>query len=258
MGAKIAGHPFAWIEINNIVTHRTRELILSKKDKKYEISVEGMCEGDCKIQLLHKQGKKFTKVCHFWFNTGFIDWKADNKLDKSVIDVANKDKKCKIFKSDFSITPIFRPYDSKADKEPEEKFNNWIKYNLVKEKKKQFIPATDDDGNDTEDSSIELKAEEDGDASFLKKEQEIIELDNGMRYSSDDELMGGRNQSRSIYKTDGYHLDFDLTESDEESVDFTEDDLGSSYGVPLTVAPNPKRNLGPSEKINTSKGKKKK
>jgi len=260
--AKINGQPFAWIEINNIVTHRTPEVILGKKQKGYEIIVEGMCEGDCKIQLLHKQGRKFTKVCHFWFNTGFIDCQGDNKLNKPMIDVANKDKKAKIFKHEFCIIPVFRPYDPKTEKEPEEKFNNWMRYSLAKEKKKQTM-TTDDDGNDTEDSSVELKEEEDGDAAFLKKLEvptpppQKIQT-NGVKHSNSEEEQGGRNQSRSIYKTDGYNLDFDLTESDEESVDCTEDELGGSAGVPLTIAPSPKRNKGPSDKITHSKGKKKK
>jgi len=219
-----------------------------------------MCEGDCKIQLLHKQGRKFTKVCHFWFNSGFIECQGDNKLVKAMIDVANKDKKCKIFKSNFSIIPVFRPYDPKTEKEPEERFNNWIKFSEAKEKKKQTT-TIDEDGNDTEDSSVELKAEEDGDAVFLKKLEEKtppnIEL-NGMKGSNSEEE-GGRNQSRSIYKTDGYNLDFDLTDSDEESVDCTEDGpLGGSTGVSLTIAPSPKRNKGPSEKITNNKGRKKK
>jgi len=51
-----------------------------------------MCEGDCKIQLMHKQGKKLVKVCHFWFNTGFVE-NGELQLKKAVIDVANKDKK---------------------------------------------------------------------------------------------------------------------------------------------------------------------
>jgi len=136
--AKIGGAPLAWIEINNIVTHRTPEVTLSKKQKGYEIIVEGMCEGDCKIQILHKQGKKVTKVCHFWFNTGFVDAHSNIKFNKAVIDVANKDKKCKIFKSNFSITPVFRAYDPKTEKESEDKYNNWIKFSLAKEKKSNW------------------------------------------------------------------------------------------------------------------------
>src|SRR5687768_12277283 len=56
--AKIAGQPLAWIEINNMVTHRANEVPMGKKQKGFEMIVEGMCEGDCKIQILHKQGRK--------------------------------------------------------------------------------------------------------------------------------------------------------------------------------------------------------
>jgi len=274
--AKIAGQPLAWIEINNIVTHRTNEVTLGKKAKGYEIAVEGMCEGDCKIQILHKQGRKVTKVCHFWFNTGFIDTHADNKFIKSVIDVANKDKKCKIFKNQFSITPVFRPYDSnsKSEKDPEEKYNNMLKFSLAKERKKKPTPVQEfDDGNDTEDSSVELKAEEDGDAAFLKKEEEkpltVEKVKNGNR---SDEEKGGRNQSRSIYKTDGYNLDLDLTESDEESVDCSEGEENFYEGDGIAIHPannnnnnnhtkvsETKRNPPPPSALSSdSKGKKKK
>jgi len=243
--AKIAGAPLAWIEINNIITHRSSEVILTKKQKGYEITVEGMCEGDCKIQIVHKQGRKVTKVCHFWFNTGFIDPYSDTKFGKAVIDVANKDKKCKIFKSDYSITPIFRPYEPKHEKD-EEKYNNWIKISLAKEKEKikKPPPVEEDLGNDTEGSSVELKVEEeDGDAAFIKRE-EVVEkpppgcpppaipvtttatekvepmVENGTKLDSEEEK-GGRNQSRSIYKSDGYNLDLDLSESDTESEDLS-------------------------------------
>jgi len=75
--------------------------------KEYEIPILGMCEGDCKIQLLVKQGKKLTKVCHFWFNTGFVE-ELELNLAKPVIDVANKDKKCKVFKNNFTIHAFFQ------------------------------------------------------------------------------------------------------------------------------------------------------
>jgi len=270
--AKIAGQPLAWVEINNMITHRANEIPIGKKQKGFEITVEGMCEGDCKIQILHKQGRKVTKVCHFWFNTGFIDPHGDNKFVKNMIDVANKDKKCKIFKNEFCILPIFRPYDPKTEKDPEEKYNNWLKNSLIKERKKQAIPIQDnDDGNDTEDSSVELKAEEDGDAAFLKKEDEkpltVEKVENGKKHSSEEEK-GGRNQSRSIYKTDGYNLDLDLTESDEESVDRTDDENGcEGDGIVVHLSGNKisetKRNpppapSAPSALSSDSKGKKKK
>ncbi len=50
----------------------------------------------------HDAFGKDTKMCHLWFNTKFID---NNYLgfEKSVIDKALKDAKCKHFKSDFKI-----------------------------------------------------------------------------------------------------------------------------------------------------------
>jgi len=249
ISAKIAGQPLAWIEINNIVTHRSAEVTLSKKQKGYELIVDGMCEGDCKIQIVHKQGRKVTKVCHFWFNSGFVDPHMDNKFSKAVIDVANKDKKCKIFKNDFIITPVFRAYDPKTEKEPEEKFNNWLKYSLAKEKEKKRTVAPIegvDDLNDTEDSSIELKAEDDGDAAFVKKEEEKAAAEKTDKVDKaekaepgETEEKGGREKSRSIYKTDGYNLDLDLTESDTESVDCSDEEIPNGDGITITVQSPP-------------------
>jgi len=291
IGAKIAGQPLAWIEINNIVTHRSAEVTLAKKQKGYEIILEGMCEGDCKIQIVHKQGRKVTKVCHFWFNTGFIDHHHENKFTKAVIDVANKDKKCKIFKNNFYITPVFRPYDPKTEKESEDKFNNWLKYSLAKEKEKKKTVAPiegPDDLNDTEDSSLELKAEDDGDAAFVKKEEEkaaaekIDKVDNAEKAEpGETEEKGGREKSRSIYKTDGYNLDLDLTESDTESIDRSDEENeqvpNGGDGITISASSQPappqpavsnhntpvtnnsgKRNKGASEKNTDSKGKEKK
>jgi len=134
-----------------------------------------------------------------------------------------KTKKCKIFKNDFSITPVFRNYDPKT--EPEEKYYNWIKYSLAKEKKKLSVPIQDDDQNDTENSSLELKPEDDGDAIFAKetKEEKIPPVESTPVKPEEEGGRGGR--TRSVYKTDGYNLDFDLTETDSESVDRTEDKM---------------------------------
>jgi len=220
----------------------------------------------------NKEERSVTKVCHFWFNTGFIDPLVENKFSKAVIDVANKDKKCKIFKSDFSIIPVFRAYDPKTEKDPEEKYNNWIKYSLAKEKekKKTVVPIEGpDDLNDTEDSSLSLKQEEDGDAAFMKKTEEKAAAEKTNKEKSDkndkpdkidkpaktdkadkndkpekndkpdkndkpekgekpengeNEETPGPERRKSVYKTDGYNLDLDLTESDTESVDCTEED----------------------------------
>jgi len=156
---KLAGQPLVWIEMDNIVTHRSKEVEIKKKQKEIEIAVEGMVEGDCKVQLVHKQGKKLTKVCHFWFNTGFIE-SNELKLTKAVIDVANKDKRCKIFKLEFSRCAHFREWNEHTDKE--EHYNNWRSKSLANKRavNEPKVEKEEDEGPDT-DSSIELKAEDD-------------------------------------------------------------------------------------------------
>jgi len=141
--------------------------------KEYEIPILGMCEGDCKIQLLVKQGKKLTKVCHFWFNTGFVE-ELELNLAKPVIDVANKDKKCKVFKNNFTIHAFFRKWDPKDEKE-EEKFNNVRRQNITKQ---ATVPKPEkqeeEHGVDTE-SSFDLKAGIDDDQDDKKKPDNKIE-----------------------------------------------------------------------------------
>jgi len=157
---KLAGQPLVWIEMENIVTHRSKEIEIRKKQKEIEISVEGMCEGDCKVQLVHKQGKKLTKVCHFWFNTGFIEG-AELRLTKSVIDVANKDKRCKIFKTEFAVGAHFREWIEYTDKE--EQFNNWRNKSLANKRANEpkVVEKEEDEGPDSDSSLGELKAEDD-------------------------------------------------------------------------------------------------
>eukprot|EP01126_Amoeba_proteus_P042141 TRINITY_DN4576_c0_g1_i4.p1 TRINITY_DN4576_c0_g1~~TRINITY_DN4576_c0_g1_i4.p1 ORF type:complete len:258 (-),score=87.09 TRINITY_DN4576_c0_g1_i4:211-984(-) len=65
--------------------------------------------GDCNIQLLLKKaiGGEI-ELCHFWFNTGFHCNEMHLKLDKPSIDIANKDKKNKVFKEDFALEAFFQ------------------------------------------------------------------------------------------------------------------------------------------------------
>jgi len=111
---EVNGDPYVIIEINDTVVH-TSEVgtieKMGKKSYKADIPVFGRVEGDIKIQLsIRKKPNGKQKLCHFWFNTGFI---IDNKVDfiKEEIDVANKDKKCKIFKEDFAIEAFFKEPD---------------------------------------------------------------------------------------------------------------------------------------------------
>eukprot|EP01137_Pigoraptor_chileana_P029154 Opistho-2@13977 len=81
--------------------------------RKEQPVIEMPCEkhiqvaGDVKVEVYHKGFKK-EKMFHFWFNTFFA---TDNKitLSKMELDKANKDKKDKIFKSNFHIEVLFSP-----------------------------------------------------------------------------------------------------------------------------------------------------
>jgi len=262
--AKLPGQPLVWIEMNNIITHRAKEVDYSvkKKLKEVEVLVEGMCEGDCKIQLAHKQGKKLTKVCHFWFNTGFVEGN-EVKMSKGVIDVANKDKKCKVFKSDFTLTGLFRQWDPKQEKD-DEKYNNWRSKSKAKQKQALINPKPekeDDNGCDTE-SSFELKAEEDeaeekkpkkSEKKKEKKEKKGEEkdekevADNKTTTKEEDEedkvdkyAEQDARTNRKTYNYEGYDLPIKVTESDEESVDVSANDPAnndtSESKTPLTAS----------------------
>jgi len=78
--------------------------------------VFGRVQGDIKIQLLvRKRGNK-QSLCHFWFNTGFVETMR-LELPKSEIDVANKDRKCNVFAENFGITVFFKEFDTEDLKE---------------------------------------------------------------------------------------------------------------------------------------------
>eukprot|EP01130_Rhizamoeba_saxonica_P003589 TRINITY_DN149_c0_g1_i2.p1 TRINITY_DN149_c0_g1~~TRINITY_DN149_c0_g1_i2.p1 ORF type:complete len:431 (-),score=116.87 TRINITY_DN149_c0_g1_i2:55-1347(-) len=102
----VAGKAFISIEYENDVIHETEpNVAVDKKAPYVDIPVLFPVQGDIKIQLAVKKGGR-NNLCHFWFNTAFVE---DFQLfmEKSEIDVANKDPKCKIFKEEFSITCFF-------------------------------------------------------------------------------------------------------------------------------------------------------
>jgi len=287
---KLSGQPLAWIEIKNLVSHRSLEVEFKKKTKEYEIPIEGMVEGDVKIQVLYKQGRKLEKACHFWFNTGFLEG-HELQLGKSVIDVANKDKKSKIFKNDFAITAYFKDYDPSL---PEEQFNNWLEKSKAKQKEKKAPTnqgpefTNDAEGNDTDSSFGTNQIDDDADEKpkkgkkkgkeekpapkkeeakkeevkkeEAKKEEEKKEekeekkeekkeeekKDEGHKEvhpeeppkdshpepkspspepkEGDEDDEEGRKNHPSFFKYGGYNLPLQISESDEESVDISEND----------------------------------
>jgi len=124
---EVLGDPFIIIEMDSKIVHKSGYGTINKIKKncyKADVPVEGKVRGDCKIILsVKKRGGGKQKLCHFWFNSGFI---IDNKLTltKAEIDVANKDKKCKIFKEDFHIEVFFKPCDEEEINENNEDNNS--------------------------------------------------------------------------------------------------------------------------------------
>jgi len=117
---EINGDPCVVIEMNDLITHVSEMGNVEKVKKgtyKADIKVMGVVQGDVKINLqVKRRGGSKQKLCHFWFNSGFI---TNMKLEllKPEIDVANKDKKCKIFKEEFAIECFFK------DPDPEDEIN---------------------------------------------------------------------------------------------------------------------------------------
>eukprot|EP01121_Diplochlamys_sp_Union-15-3_P020753 TRINITY_DN8186_c0_g1_i2.p1 TRINITY_DN8186_c0_g1~~TRINITY_DN8186_c0_g1_i2.p1 ORF type:complete len:393 (-),score=66.04 TRINITY_DN8186_c0_g1_i2:7-1146(-) len=74
--------------------------------------------GDVKIQFCAKRkGSPSMKLCHLWINTSFFDKEYKSTLLKGEIDVANKDKKCLVYSSDFKVEVICSPVTTSDYKE---------------------------------------------------------------------------------------------------------------------------------------------
>jgi phosphatidylinositol-3,4,5-trisphosphate 3-phosphatase/dual-specificity protein phosphatase PTEN len=145
--------PYITIEMNDIVTFTSETGNIgrfSTDNHQASINVMGKVEGDIKIQL--HAGKKVS-LCHFWFNSGFI---IDNKLEltKPEIDVANKDKKCNIFKDGFKMTLYFKEYDPTDIKEVVALGKKKTKY--LKKKKLREPMGLEDDKKEKKDKKKKL------------------------------------------------------------------------------------------------------
>ena len=62
--------------------------------------------GDVKVEFFHQKFNKKEKLCHFWFNTYFIQGETF-RIVQDETDKANKDKKHKVFKENFAIEVTF-------------------------------------------------------------------------------------------------------------------------------------------------------
>jgi len=112
--------PSVIIEMNNYVICKTAPTPRPKENSKsavegYDIDcMRTPIYGDIRVQLIcQTAARKLKKLCHFWFNTGFIDKSNVLVLKKSEIDVANKDTKCVRFKENFGLTVYFEDMEEK-------------------------------------------------------------------------------------------------------------------------------------------------
>eukprot|EP01130_Rhizamoeba_saxonica_P009275 TRINITY_DN3768_c0_g1_i2.p1 TRINITY_DN3768_c0_g1~~TRINITY_DN3768_c0_g1_i2.p1 ORF type:complete len:461 (+),score=122.39 TRINITY_DN3768_c0_g1_i2:37-1419(+) len=105
------GSAFVSIELEDGICE-SETFLVDKKAPYIDIDVNIEVIGDCKIQLCVKKKGKRSALCHFWFNTGFIE-DGRMHMEKSEIDVANKDPKCKVFQEDFQIICFFEEVKKK-------------------------------------------------------------------------------------------------------------------------------------------------
>lgn len=118
-----AGDPYVIIISQNQEVHRSPPSAVPKKATTHELQVDRPVHGDVKIQFCVKKGRSHQNTCHFWFSTAFIDPETNRlELQKSEIDVANKDKKNAHFKADFRLEAFFEPIEvPKKDKKASRK-----------------------------------------------------------------------------------------------------------------------------------------
>eukprot|EP01128_Nolandella_sp_AFSM9_P004304 TRINITY_DN1909_c0_g1_i1.p1 TRINITY_DN1909_c0_g1~~TRINITY_DN1909_c0_g1_i1.p1 ORF type:complete len:527 (-),score=187.76 TRINITY_DN1909_c0_g1_i1:214-1725(-) len=152
------------IEIDNVVTFTSAPQSTKGSGDSYTLDIDGVVKGDCKIQII--SGKK-NALCHFWFNTGFVDQKTmQMAMVKSTIDVANKDRKCKVFKEDFTITAHFEACDDDDEiseveekEEKEEKKEKKSKGKKGKTGKKPVAPEKESESKSDKESKTSSSSE---------------------------------------------------------------------------------------------------
>jgi len=150
--------------------------------------------GDIKVQFgVKRPGSAAKWLCHFWINTEFINEDNTYSLEKSVIDVANKDKKHTVFPRDFSIKLVTDPITDQTEKKraesvikdpppnPASNFANKLSAEEKKKRRMSFYSYTayvlgddDEDEYDDEDESGEDITGA-GEAGFNIETQEDLE-----------------------------------------------------------------------------------
>jgi len=241
--------PSITIEINDDITFRSPSGTVEKiqlEQYKADIPVMGTVEGDVKIQL-HSSKKQ--SLCHFWFNTAFVD---DNRLTltKPEIDVANKDKKSKVFKDGFSITAYFKEYDpddthekkkSKPKKKNKDKITTPTKtkkkiepeeepeIEIVKKRKKNNENNIEDNGEVNGEVNGEENGEEKKGVVFAEEpenveERGVVNEENDVNDLSNDEAPPPpqRNNRKSFFNYSDYGALQEQLSLSEEETDFSD------------------------------------
>jgi len=94
-----------WENLKEVLT--TEILEHKKKEKFVDIDCGSLeVEGDIKILLLDHDLTSDDHMCHFWFNTGYVEGNY-LLLEKHELDKAVKDVDCKHFKDEFCIELFF-------------------------------------------------------------------------------------------------------------------------------------------------------
>jgi phosphatidylinositol-3,4,5-trisphosphate 3-phosphatase/dual-specificity protein phosphatase PTEN len=107
-----SGDPYIIIISQNQQVHKSTPASVTKKAATHDMEVGHPVHGDVKIQFCVKKGRNHQNTCHFWFSTAFVPADTNRiEMQKSEIDVANKDKKNAHFKADFRIEAFFEVID---------------------------------------------------------------------------------------------------------------------------------------------------
>jgi hypothetical protein len=221
------GYPFVSIEINDVEVHLSEAGTLEKgkkNDYKGDVRVGGKVQGDVKVKILaKKKAARKQSLCHFWFNTGFIE---GNKLTlvKSEIDVANKDKNEKVFKNTFAIHCFFKEADDngadrkKSRRRKKKKRNNRKKD--LQEKPKTSRIQREEKSNGEEEKSDRSLNETNGHAEVISDEDPMDEPPGPDDTEPEPEETPKRNNRKSFYDYSDYGQLQDQLELSQES-DFT-------------------------------------
>lgn len=240
-----SGKPFVLIEKGN-ERYSSPAVEVSKKDEVFEIHTDHIVEGDVKVQLCARKSKRrHQKMCHFWFSTAFVKKSNHMVLEKSEIDVANKDKKNVHFKENFKIEAFFENIDEpkliSSKKVSKRKSNKKLK--RVKSKK-------------VSSSDKMSSKQKDEDSDNVKREEESIYVKRKRAqsfYESDDELSSGSDKDEKMMNM-YFKEEEDEDDKEEEEEEVVQEEEEKEKEVMSTKKESKKTRSEGKEKKSKSNG----